>query len=143
MDHVGVVVDDLAAARDFFLDIGLEVEGETHVSGGWVDEVVGLRGVHSELVMMRTPDRSAKLELTKFRSPSDDEGIQPSKANRFGIRHIAFAVDELDDVLERLHLRGFGTIGSVQNYENIYRLCYVSGPEGIIIELAEEQSAGR
>jgi catechol 2,3-dioxygenase-like lactoylglutathione lyase family enzyme len=139
LDHIGVVVDDLAAARSFFGDLGLRVEGESRVGGDWVDKVVGLRDVHADVVMMQTPDGLGKLELTKFHAPADDEGPRPSQANRLGIRHLAFLVDDLDDVLERLGNQGFGTVGDVADYEDVFRLCYVSGPEGIIVELAEQR----
>lgn len=138
LDHVGVVVDDLAAARAFFGDLGLRAEGEFRVGGDWVDRVVGLRGVDVDGVMMQTPDGHGKLELVKFRAPADDEDPRPSPANRPGIRHLAFLVDDLDAVLERLGNQGFGTVGDVADYKDVFRLCYVSGPEGIIVELAEQ-----
>ena len=137
MDHVGIVVDDLAAASEFFAELGLERQGEGGVEGRWVDDIVGLDGVRTELAMMQTPDGNGRVELVKFHSPpsQDDDGYAP--ANSLGIRHVAFLVEDLDDVLARLRARGGELVGKVERYENVYRLCYVRGPEGIIIELAE------
>jgi catechol 2,3-dioxygenase-like lactoylglutathione lyase family enzyme len=137
LDHVGVIVDDLEAAVGFFVDLGLEREGAGTVEGEWVDRVVGLKGVRSELVFMRTPDASARLELVKFHSPSHDGGAPPPPANRPGIRHLAFTVDDLATVLDRLRSKGLDMVGEVQDYEDIFRLCYVRGPQGIIVELAQ------
>jgi len=138
MDHVGVIVDDLAAAIAFFVELGLELEGETRVEGRWVDRVVGLEGVQSEIAMMRTPDGSGRLELAKFHAPAARGGDPHAPANALGIRHVTFAVQGIDDVLERLRAHGAELVGELEQYENIYRLCYVRGPEGIIIELAEK-----
>jgi catechol 2,3-dioxygenase-like lactoylglutathione lyase family enzyme len=137
MDHVGIVVDDLADAVAFFVELGLELEGEATVEGHSVDRVVGLEGVRSDVAMMRTPDGRGGLELIKFQTPSIDGGDQRAPANASGIRHIAFAVDEIDAVLARLRTRGAELVGELGNYEDSYRLCYVRGPAGIIIELAE------
>jgi catechol 2,3-dioxygenase-like lactoylglutathione lyase family enzyme len=138
LDHVGVVVDDLEAAIAFFVDLGLEREGAGTVEGEWVDKVVGLDGVRAEVVFVRTPDGNGKLELIKYHSPSDDDGAHPSAANRRGIRHASFVVDDLDTVLDGLRSKGLNTVGEVQDYEETFRLCYVRGPEGIIVELAEQ-----
>jgi catechol 2,3-dioxygenase-like lactoylglutathione lyase family enzyme len=138
LEHVGVVVDDLEAATEFFLDLGLEREGATTVEGEWVDNIIGLKDARAEIVMVRTPDGTGKLELAKFHSPADDQGPQAAAANRLGIRHILFAVDGLDEIVDKLRGKGFGLVGKVQDYEGIYRLCYVRGPEGIIVELAEQ-----
>jgi catechol 2,3-dioxygenase-like lactoylglutathione lyase family enzyme len=137
MDHVGIVVDDLAAATEFFAELGLELQGERAVEGRWVDRVVGLDGVRTQLAMMQTPDGNGRLELVKFHSPPSqgDDGHEP--ANARGIRHITFAVEDIDAVVARLRARGAELVGEVENYEDIYLLCYVRGPEGIIIELAE------
>jgi len=137
MDHVGVVVDDLAAATEFFAELGLELQGEGAVEGRWADRNVGLDGVRTQLAMMQTPDGNGRLELVKFHSPPSqgDDGHAP--ANARGIRHITFAVDDIDDVLARLRARGAELVGEVENYEDTYLLCYIRGPEGIIIELAE------
>jgi catechol 2,3-dioxygenase-like lactoylglutathione lyase family enzyme len=137
MEHVGIVVDDLAAATAFFVELGLELQGEGSVEGGWVDRVVGLEGVRVEFAMMETPDGDGGLELVKFHSPSVRDGDQGAPANTLGLRHLAFAVDDIDAVVAGLQARGGELVGEVENYEDIYRLCYVRGPEGIIVELAE------
>lgn len=138
MDHVGINVDDLEAAIEFFVALGLEKAGEGPVEGAWVDRVVGLDGVRAELVFIRTPDGHGQLELVKFHAPPAERGDSHAPANTLGIRHITFAVDNLDAVLSRLQARGVEFVGTVENYENIYRLCYIRGPEGIIVELAEQ-----
>ena len=138
IDHVGINVIDLPAATTFFLDLGLEMLGEGNVEGEWVDRVVGLNGVKSALVMLRTPDGETNIELVKFNTPSDEEGIRHSLANTLGIRHIAFVVEDVDAIVAKLQTKGVELVGEIQNYENIYKLCYVRGPEGIILELAEE-----
>jgi catechol 2,3-dioxygenase-like lactoylglutathione lyase family enzyme len=137
MDHVGIIVDDLAAATAFFAELGLERQGGGEVQGDEVDRIVALEGVRSEIAMMETPDGKSRLELVKFHSPPNvgDESRAPSNAR--GLRHITFAVDDLDDVLGRLQARGAELVGEVVSYGNSYRLCYLRGPEGIIIELAE------
>jgi catechol 2,3-dioxygenase-like lactoylglutathione lyase family enzyme len=137
MDHVGIVVDDLAAATAFFLELGLELQGESPVQGAWVDRVVGLEGVRAEIAMLQTPDGHGRVELAKFHAPPAEGGDPNAPANAPGIRHITFAVDDLDDVLARLQARGAELVGEVERYENIYRICYIRGPEGIIVELAE------
>jgi catechol 2,3-dioxygenase-like lactoylglutathione lyase family enzyme len=137
MEHVGIVVDDLPAAIEFFVELGLGVQGEGSVEGGWVDRIVGLDGVRADFAIMQTPDGKGRLELTKFHSPSNPVGDPQAPANAPGIRHILFAVDDIDAVVARLRARGAELVGEVVSYENVYRLCYVRGPEGIIIELAE------
>jgi catechol 2,3-dioxygenase-like lactoylglutathione lyase family enzyme len=138
MDHVGIVVDDLAAATAFFVELGLKLNGEGPVEGGWVDRVVGLEGVRAEIAMLQTPDGHGRLELTKFHAPSDRGGDRrPAPANTPGMRHVAFAVDDVDAVVANLRARGAELVGEVERYEDSYRLCYVRGPGGIIIELAE------
>jgi catechol 2,3-dioxygenase-like lactoylglutathione lyase family enzyme len=136
-DHVGVVVDDLEAATTFFLDLGLEREGAGSVEGEWVGNVIGLDDVQAELVMVKTPDGSGKLELVKFHRPGHEEGAHPAPANRLGIRHVALVVDDLDTIVQGLRDKGIDLVGEVQNYEDTFLLCYVRGPEGIIVELAE------
>ena len=138
MDHVGIVVDDLAAATAFFVELGLELQGESPVQGGWVDRVVGLQDVRASIAMLQTPDGHGRIELAKFHAPSGRGGERNAPANTLGIRHITFAVDDIDDVLARLQARGAELVGEVERYENIYRLCYIRGPEGIIVELAEQ-----
>ena len=137
MDHVGIVVDDLAAATAFFVELGLELQGEGSVEGGWVDRVVGLEGVRVDYAMMETPDGHGRLELVKFHAPSGPGGDRHAPANTPGIRHLAFAVDDIDAVVASLRAHGGELVGEVENYEDIYRLCYVRGPEGIIVELEE------
>jgi catechol 2,3-dioxygenase-like lactoylglutathione lyase family enzyme len=137
MHHVGVVVDDLADAVAFFVELGLELEGEATVEGDSVDRVVGLDGVRSDVAMLRTPDGQARLELAKFQTPPSRGGDPRAPANALGIRHVTFEVEGIDDVLERLRARGADLVGELTQYENSFRLCYVRGPEGIIIELAE------
>ena len=138
MDHVGIVVDDLPAATEFFAELGLELQGEATVEGRWVDRVVGLDGVRTDLAMMGTPDGNARVELVKFHSPPSKGGDGKAPANARGIRHIAFVVEDIDVVVAGLRSRGAELVGELENYEDIYRLCYVRGPEGIIVELAEQ-----
>jgi catechol 2,3-dioxygenase-like lactoylglutathione lyase family enzyme len=140
MDHVGIVVDDLAAATAFFLELGLELQGEAEVEGDWVDRVVGLEGVRSEIAMLETPDGHSRLELSKFHAPSGPTGDHYAPANTPGIRHVTFEVEGLDAVLARVRAHGAELVGEVERYGDSYRLCYVRGPEGIIVELAERVS---
>ena len=137
MEHVGIVVDDLPAAIEFFVELGLGLQGEGSVEGRWVDRIVGLEGVRADFAIMQTPDGSGRLELTKFHSPSNRGGDRQAPANAPGIRHVLFAVDDIDAAVAGLRARGAELVGEVVSYENVYRLCYVRGPEGIIIELAE------
>jgi catechol 2,3-dioxygenase-like lactoylglutathione lyase family enzyme len=138
MEHVGIVVDDLAAATEFFVELGLELQGEGSVEGRWVDRVVGLDGVRVEYAMVQAPDGNGRLELVKFHSPSTQGGNRDAPANTPGIRHIAFAVEDIDAVVAGLRARGAELVGELERYEDSYRLCYVRGPEGIIVELAEK-----
>jgi len=138
MDHVGVVVDDLAAATAFFAELGLKSQGTGSVEGDWVDRIVGLEGVRAELAMMETPDGHGKLELVKFHSPPVPDGDAQAPANAPGIRHLTFAIDDIDAALAGLWAHGAELVGEVERYRDIYRLCYIRGPEGIIIELAEK-----
>jgi len=137
MDHVGIVVDDLAAATEFFVELGLELQGEARVEGRRVDRVVGLDGVRAEIAMLQTPDGHGRLELAKFHTPSTEGGNRHAPANAPGIRHVTFAVEDIDAVVAGLRARGTELVGELERYEDSYRLCYVRGPEGIIIELAE------
>jgi len=138
MEHVGIVVDDLAAATEFFVQLGLVLQGEAAVEGRWVDRVVGLEGVRADIAMMQTPDGNGRLELTKFHSPSSQGDNRQAPANTPGIRHVAFAVEDIDAVVAGLRSRGAKLVGELERYQDSYRLCYVRGPEGIIIELAEK-----
>ena len=141
MDNVGIVVDDLKAAIAFFVELGLELEGEMSVEGRWADRVVGLDGVRNDIAMLRTPDGHGQIELMKFHAPrAVSAEPQNAPANTLGIRRIMFAVDDIEDVLARLLARGAELVGEVVQYEDSYRLCYVRGPEGIIVALAEQLS---
>jgi catechol 2,3-dioxygenase-like lactoylglutathione lyase family enzyme len=144
MDNVGIVVDDLAAVTAFFVELGLKVDGEMTVEGRWVDRVVGLVGVRNEIAMMRTPDGHGRLELIKFHSPPAVSAEPNAPPNTLGIRRIMFAVEDIEDVLARLQAHGAKLVGEVVQYEDKYLLCYVRGPEGIIVALAEQlTSSGR
>lgn len=138
IDHVGIIVDDLDAAKAFFLELGLEVLGEAEVDGKWVDQVVGLDGVRSAIVMMGTGDGGANLELAKFHTHPDENGIQRPPANALGIRHVTFQVEDIESIVAKLEKIGGELFGPIQNYKDVYKLCYIRGPEGIILELAEE-----
>ncbi|MDQ3647246.1 MAG: VOC family protein [Actinomycetota bacterium] len=138
MEHVGIVVDDLAAATEFFVELGLVLQGEGPVEGRWVDRVVGLEGVRAEIAMMQTPDGNGRLEPAKFHSPSNPDDNRHAPANTPGIRHVAFAVEDIDAAVAGLRARGAELVGELERYKDSYRLCYVRGPEGIIIELAEQ-----
>jgi len=139
MDHVSIIVDDLPAAIAFFTILGMTRDGEAVVEGPWVDRVNGLENVHVDIVMMRTPDGHGRLELTKFRHPKL-VASEPASAppNTLGLRSVMFAVDSVDDTVARLRATGAELIGEVAQYEDMYRLCYMRGPAGIIVALAEE-----
>jgi catechol 2,3-dioxygenase-like lactoylglutathione lyase family enzyme len=139
MDNVLIVVDDLEDAKAFFVELGMELEGEMPLEGRWVDRVIGLENVQCEIATMRTPDGHGRVELTKFHAPAAIKA-EPKNApvNTLGIRRIMFAVDDLDEVLARLRMHGAQLLGEVAQYKDAYRLCYIRGPEGIIIGLAEE-----
>jgi catechol 2,3-dioxygenase-like lactoylglutathione lyase family enzyme len=139
LDHVSVVVDDLAAAIAFFTALGMTIEGEMPVEGPWADRVNGLESVQVDIVMMQTPDGHGRLELTKFRNPKLVE-IEPAIAppNTLGLRSVMFTVESVDDTVARLRANGAELVGEVAQYEDMYRLCYMRGPAGIIVALAEE-----
>ena len=139
LDHISVVVDDLPAAVAFFTALGLTLEGEARVEGPWVDRINRLDGVQVDIVMMRTPDGHGRLELTKFRSPELVE-IEPAIAppNALGLRSVMFTVESVDETVARLRANGAELVGEVVQYEEMYRLCYMRGPAGIIVALAEE-----
>lgn len=138
LHHVGVVVTDLAAAVAFFVELGLELEDKATIEGSSVDRIIALEGARSDIAMMRTPDGHSRLELCEFHTPSAQDGGQGAPANALGLRHIAFAVEGIDDVLDRLRPHGAELVGELVRYGDSYRLCYVRGPEGIIVELAEQ-----
>jgi catechol 2,3-dioxygenase-like lactoylglutathione lyase family enzyme len=162
IDHVGIVVNDLPAAKAFFLDFGLEMVGEATVEGEWVERIIGLQDVKAEIAMLRTPDGETNIELSQFYTPLDEKGLQRPLANTLGIRHIAFVVEDIDAIVAKLKKNGAELVGeiqtavdqtadratlgkngaepvgAIQTNENAYRLCYVRGPEGIILELAEQ-----
>ena len=138
MDNVLIVVEDLDAAKAFFGELGMELEGQTQVEGPWVDSVVGLDGVRADIAMMRTPDGHGRVELTRFHTPPAVRAEPESApANALGIRRIMFTVDDVDDVVARLRGHGAELVGEIAQYEDVYRLCFLRGPEGIIIGLAE------
>jgi catechol 2,3-dioxygenase-like lactoylglutathione lyase family enzyme len=139
MDNILIVVDDLEAAKAFFIELGMELEGEMPLEGRLVDRVVGLANVRCEIAMMRTPDGHGRIELDKFHTPAAVRG-EPKNApvNTLGIRRIMFDVDDIEEVIARLRAHGAELIGEVVQYEDMYRLCYIRGPEGIIVALAEQ-----
>jgi catechol 2,3-dioxygenase-like lactoylglutathione lyase family enzyme len=141
MDNVGIVVDDLEAAIAFFGELGMELEGTAQIEGRWADRTVGLEGVRSDIAMMRTPDGHSRLELAKYHTPAavsaEPENPPP---NTLGLHRVMFAVDDIEDVVARLRTHGAELLGELAQYEDSYRLCYVRGPEGIIIALAEQLS---
>ncbi|WP_211250842.1 VOC family protein [Haladaptatus cibarius] len=139
MDNVLIVVEDLEAAKAFFTELGMQLEGEMRVEGAWVDRVVGLENVQNDIAMMQTPDGHGRIELAKFITPeATRNGSEEPAVNTLGIRRIMFAVDDIDEVLDRLRSHGAELVDEVAQYEDEYRLCYVRGPEGIIVGLAEE-----
>ena len=139
MDNVLIVVEDLERAKAFFAELGMELEGETQVEGDWAGSVVGLDDVRADVAMMRTPDGHGRVELSKFHTPPAVRAEPESApANALGMRRIMFAVDDIDDVVARLRGHGGELVGEIAQYENSYRLCFLRGPEGIIIGLAEQ-----
>ncbi|WP_328534439.1 VOC family protein [Micromonospora zamorensis] len=139
MDNVLIVVEDLDAVIAFFVELGMELEGRGSVEGRWVERVIGVDDVRQEVAMLRTPDGQGKVELAMFHTP---KAISPeprdAPANTLGLRRIMFAVDDIEDVVARLRARGVDLVGELERYEDIFRLCYVRGPEGIIVGLAEQ-----
>lgn len=138
MDHVGLVVNDLAAAKQFFLDFGFVSKGEWDAEGELVDNVLGMKGVRTSAVMLGLPEGEASIELTKFHTPPPPEGSQPAIVNAIGFTHVAFLVDDLDAVIAEMKAKGMYVFSEIQNYENIYKLVFCRGPEGIILDLSEE-----
>jgi len=138
MDNVLIVVEDLEAAKAFFVELGMELEGETQVEGPWVDRTVGLEGVRADIAMLRAPDGHGRVELTRFHTPpAVRTEPDPAPANALGLRRIMFAVEDIDDVVARLRRHGAELLDEIAQYEDFYRLCFLRGPEGIIIGIAE------
>ena len=139
MDNVLINVEHLEAAEAFFVELGMEVEGRTTVEGSWAGKVIGLDNVRADITMMRTPDGHSRVELTKFHTPPAVRAEpENAPANTLGIRRIMFAVDDIDDVVARLRSHGAELVGEIAQYKDVYRLCFVRGPEGIMIGLAEQ-----
>jgi catechol 2,3-dioxygenase-like lactoylglutathione lyase family enzyme len=136
-DRVGITVSDLEAVTAFFVGLGLEVEGRTFVEGEFVDTVIGIRGARSHIVMLRPPAGGAGLELSSFVQPAHEPGSPTAMANELGLRNVAFEVDDLAATVDRLAADGYGLVGGIGQYENVWRMAYVRGPEGIIVSLAE------
>ena len=138
MDNVGIVVEDLEAAIAFFVELGLELEGKTTVEGPWVDRTIGLADVTCDIAMLRTPDGQSRLELSRFRTPSlVHRTPEPAPVNTLGYLRVMFAVTDIREVLSRAEAHGATLVGEVVRYEDVYLLCYIRGPEGLIIGLAE------
>jgi catechol 2,3-dioxygenase-like lactoylglutathione lyase family enzyme len=138
MDNVGIVVEDLAATIEFFRELGLELEGRAMVEGEWAGRVTGLGDQRVEIAMMRTPDGHSRLELSRFLAPPVVADHRNAPVNALGYLRVMFAVDDIDDTLARLRKRGAQLVGEVVRYEDVYRLCYIRGPEGLLIGLAEQ-----
>ena len=138
MDNVGIVVEDLDAAIEFFAELGLELEGRAPIEGDWADGVTGLRGMRVEIAMMRTPDGHGRLEMSRFLAPRVVADHRNAPVNALGYLRVMFAVDDLDETLARLRKHGAQLVDEVVRYEDVYRLCYIRGPEGLLIGLAEE-----
>lgn len=138
IDHIGINVNDLAAAKAFFLDFGFEVQWEGDMSGELLETVVALRDAKTSVVMIGLPDGQMNLELIKYHTPTDKRDIQQPLANTPGIRHIAFAVEDIEAAVAKLKKKGVEIFSEIQTYEDTYKLCYIRGPEGIILELAEQ-----
>ncbi|MFC9970553.1 VOC family protein [Spirillospora sp. NPDC127200] len=139
MDNVAIVVDDLDAAVAFFAELGMELEHRARIEGSWADRIVGLDGIRSEIAMMRTPDGHGKLELTRYHAPEPSgAGAENPPPNTLGLHRVMFAVDDIDDTVARLRTHGAELLGEVTQYESVFRLCYLRGPAGIIVALAEQ-----
>ncbi len=139
LDNVGIVVDDLDAAIAFFTELGMELEGTADIEAPWADRVVGLDGMRSRIAMLRVPDGSGRIELARYHAPVPvDAGLQHAPPNTLGLHRVMFAVDDIDDTVERLRPHGAELLGDVAQFEDSYRLCYLRGPEGIVVGLAEQ-----
>jgi catechol 2,3-dioxygenase-like lactoylglutathione lyase family enzyme len=142
MDNVGIVVEDIDAAIAFFKELGLELEGRAPIEGEWAGRITGLPGQRVEIAMMRTPDGHSRLELSRFLAPAVAADHRRAPVNALGYLRVMFAVDDLDDTLARLRPHGMELVGDVVDYANVYRLCYIRGPEGILLGLAQELGDG-
>ncbi len=138
MDNIGIVVEDIDAAIEFFTELGLELEGRAPIEGAWADGVTGLPGMRVEIAMMRTPDGHGRLELSRFLAPPVVADHRNTPVNALGYLRVMFAVEDIDDTLARLSERGAEVVGKVVQYQDAYRLCYIRGPEGILIGLAQQ-----
>ncbi|WP_447756405.1 VOC family protein [Sphingopyxis fribergensis] len=138
MDNMGIVVEDLDATVDFFVELGLELEGRATIEGEWAGRVTGLGDQHVEVAMMRTPDGNSRLELSRFVRPPVVADHRNAPVNALGYLRAMFAVDDIDGTLERLRAHGAELVGEVVDYQDVYRLCYIRGPEGLLIGLAQE-----
>jgi catechol 2,3-dioxygenase-like lactoylglutathione lyase family enzyme len=140
MDNVGIVVEDLVAAIEFFRELGLELEGRAMIEGEWAGRVTGLGDQHVEIAMMRTPDGHSRLELSRFLTPPTVADHRNAPVNALGYLRVMFTVDDIDETLEKLRKRGAQLVGEVVRYKDVYLLCYIRGPEGVLIGLAKELS---
>ena len=138
MDNIGIVVEDIDATIEFFVELGLELEGRAPIEGDWADGVTGLHGMRVEIAMMRTPDGHGRLELSRFLAPPVVADHRRTPVNALGYLRVMFTVEDIDDTLARLGKRGAELVGKVVQYGNAYRLCYIRGPEGLLIGLAQE-----
>ena len=138
MDNVGIVVADMDAAIEFFIELGLQLEGRAAIEGDWADGVTGLRGMQVEIAMMRTPDGHSRIELSRFIAPPVVADHRSAPVNALGYLRVMFTVEDIDDTLARLGKRGAALVGKVVKYQDTYRLCYIRGPEGILVGLAQE-----
>ncbi len=136
-DHTGITVADLDAAVTFFVTLGLEVEGRSFVEGAFIDTVIGIPGSHTEIVMLRTPDGAARVELARFIRPEHEPGTPDGRANRLGLHNICFEVDNLSGVVADLAAKGYGLVGGIGEYENTWRMAHVRGPAGVTVSLTE------
>src|SRR5919197_1862021 len=138
MDNVGIVVDDLVATIEFFRELGLELEGQATIEGEWAERVTGLHPMRVEIAMMRTPDGHSRLEISRFLTPPTVADHRKAPVNALGYLRVMFAVDDIDETLARIREHGAQLVGEVVQYEDSYRLCYIRGPEGLLIGLAEQ-----
>ncbi|MGH7203742.1 MAG: VOC family protein [Candidatus Levyibacteriota bacterium] len=137
IDHIGINVTDLPSAKAFFIELGFTIVGESSMEGEFLDSVIGLKNAKTEFVMLQAPDGQLSLEVIKYHQPVDPEGTHAPAANRLGLGHMAFEVDDLEEIVAALKQKGHELVGELRTYENIWKLCYIRGPEGIIVELAE------